>query len=86
MQHTISHIYEDYKKTNGSVPKDIFVAICSEFNMQIIDYLLEGKEFHMGHNLSTLSVIRKERDPRIPTIDWGESNKYKDELLSLIHI
>ena len=82
MQHTISHIYEDYKKTNGSVPKDIFVAICSEFNMQIIDYLLEGKEFHMGHNLSTLSVIRKERDPRIPTIDWGESNKYKDELIS----
>ena len=81
MQHTISHIYEDYKKTKGAVPKTLFVAICGEFNMQIIDYLLEGKEFHMGHNLSTLSVVRKERDPRVPAIDWGESNKYKAELL-----
>lgn len=82
MQHTISHIYEDYKKTNDFVSKDLFVALCGEFNMAIIDYLLEGKEFQMGHNLSTLSIVRKDRDPRIPAIDWGESNKYKAELLA----
>ena len=43
--------------------------------MMIIDYILDGKEFNMGYNLSTLSVIRMDRDPRNPGIDWGESNK-----------
>ena len=42
---------------------------------------MKGKEFAFGSNLSTLSIIRKKRDPRSPRIDWGESNKYKKELL-----
>ena len=46
-----------------------------------MDYILEGREFNMGNNLSTLSIIRRDRDPRSPRIDWGESNKYKAELL-----
>ena len=49
--------------------------------MAIIDNILEGNILDMGNNLSTLSVIRKERDPRNPKVDWGESNKYKQELL-----
>ena len=48
----------------------------------IMDYILSGKEFKMGHNLSTLSVVRMDRDPRNPAIDWGESNKYKAELIA----
>jgi len=35
----------------------------------------------MGQNLSTLSIVRKDRDPRSPRLNWGESNKYKKELL-----
>ena len=35
----------------------------------------------MGSNLSTLSITKVERDPRSPRVDWGESNKYKEELL-----
>ena len=80
--YTISHIYEDYKDEYGdSVDKTIFKDICGHFNMFIIDKILEGKEFNMGNNLSTISIIRKERDPRSPRIDWGESNKYKKELI-----
>jgi hypothetical protein len=82
VQHTISHIYNDYVETNSDISKQLFVDICSEFNMMIIDYILDGKEFNMGYNLSTLSVVRMERDPRNPGIDWGESNKYKAELLA----
>jgi len=81
MQHTISHIYNDYATRDDSVSKQIFVDICSEFNIMIIDYILDGKEFNMGSNLSTLSIVRMERDPRSPAIDWGESNKYKAELI-----
>ena len=50
--------------------------------MQVINLVLEGKEFSMGNNLSTLSVRRIERNPSKPTIDWWESNKYKQELLA----
>lgn len=81
MQHTISHIYNDYVTIDDSVSKETFVDICGEFNIMIIDYILDGKEFNMGYNLSTLSIVRMERDPRSPAIDWGESNKYKAELI-----
>ena len=47
----------------------------------LLDIYKDGKEFNMGSNLSTLSIIRRERDPRSPRINWGESNKYKKELL-----
>tara|TARA_R100000951_G_scaffold9319_1_gene8279 strand:+ start:1413 stop:1889 length:477 start_codon:yes stop_codon:yes gene_type:complete len=82
MQHTISHIYKDFADSDAAgISKNTFVSVCSDFNIMIIDRLLEGKEFNMGHNLSTLSIVRKLRDPRSPSIDWGESNKYKQELL-----
>lgn len=50
--------------------------------MLVVDMLLSGKEFSMGNNLSTLSIRRIERNPSKPTIDWWESNKYKQELLA----
>jgi|TARA_R110002020_G_scaffold190728_1_gene390342 hypothetical protein len=77
MEYTIKHIYSD---CNENVDEVTFKNICSEFNIGIIDYILEGKEFNMKSNLSSLSVVRKDRDPRSPKIDWGESIKYKKEL------
>ena len=82
MSHTLIEIYKDYKgSTSSPVDSKTFRDICSEFNIIIFDYLLEGKEFNMGNNLSTLSIVRRDRDPRSPRLDWGESNKYKKELL-----
>ena len=79
--YTILNIYKDYNNKNPKIDKKTFIDICSDFNILVINELLEGKEFNMGNNLSTLSIIRKNRDPRSPRIDWGESNKYKKELL-----
>ena len=80
--YTLRDIYKAYKKEyNNNLDSNVFRNICSEFNIMIINYILEGKEFNMGNNLSTISIIRKDRDPRSPRIDWGESNKYKKELL-----
>ena len=82
MLYTLKDIYENYvKDSNDTIDKNIYTSIVQEFNIMIIDYILEGKEFNMGNNLSTLSIIRRERDPRSPRLDWGESNKYKKELL-----
>jgi len=81
MSHTLTDIFKEYAKDGGEVDKKIFREICEEFNMRIIEDILDGSTFNMGSNLSTLSIVKMERDPRNPKIDWGESNKYKAELI-----
>ena len=81
MSYTLQHIYKAYVDTNEYIDKKVFRDICEEFNISIMEDILEGNTFNMGNNLSTLSVVRKERDPRNPKVDWGESNKYRQELL-----
>ena len=77
----IKDIYNNYVETySDNISQELFRDICSEFNISIIDDLLKGNTFDMGNNLSSLSVVRVERDPRSPKIDWGESMKYKKEL------
>jgi len=83
MTQTLKDIYESYAVSEDStIDANMFRAICSEFNMEIIDYILEGYSFNMGNQLSNISIKRVIRDNAKPTIDWGESNKYKNELLS----
>ena len=79
---TITDIYKSYKtETTNPVDKALFKEICETFNILLIDnLLLEGKSFNMKHNLSNISIRRIERNPSSPTIDWWESNKYKQEL------
>mgnify|MGYP003154099191 CR=1 FL=1 len=81
MSYTLSHIYEDYIEENGFIDRKLFRDICSDFNIEVMDYILEGKAFNMGNHLSTLSIVKQKRDPRSPRINWGESNKYRQELI-----
>ena len=82
MLYTLKDIYKNYiKDSKNYIDKNIYTSIIQEFNIMIVDYILEGKEFNIGSNLSTLSIIRRDRDPRSPRLDWGESNNYKKELL-----
>ena len=75
MAHNLKEIYEDYCNIHGDIDKTLFTDICHQFNIMIMDYILEGKEFNMGSNLSTLSITRRDRDPRSPRIDWGDSSE-----------
>lgn len=80
---TIKDIHKDYvKHVEDPIETRLFKQICEEFNMLIVDGILEGGEFSMGSNLSTISIRRIERNPSKPTIDWWESNRYKQELLA----
>ena len=82
MSFTLKDIYKVYsKEVDSSIDNLTFRDICSEFNIGVMDYILEGKKVNMGFNLSTISITRHDRDPRNPRIDWGESNKYRKELL-----
>jgi len=80
---TIKDIHKDYvKHVEDPIETRLFRQICEEFNMLIVEHILDGGEFSMGSNLSTLSIRRIERNPSKPTIDWWESNRYKQELLA----
>ena len=80
---TIKDIYAFYKEeVSNPLNKKLFKELCEQFNLDIVEVLLEGKIFTMGSNMSNLSIRRIERNPRKPTIDWWESNKYKQELLA----
>jgi len=81
MEYTITDIYKDYVKNNEKIDKKAFIDVCSDFNMLVIEHLLEGKALKLGHNLSYIQVVKMVRDPRSPRVDWLESNKYKQELL-----
>jgi hypothetical protein len=81
--HTLKNIQKDYENNiKDPISPRLFKQLCEEFNMLVVEALLEGEEFSMGSNLSTLSIRRIARNPSAPTIDWWESNKYKAELLS----
>ena len=80
--YNIKDIYEYFDSTSTiEVDKITFKSICSDFNMMIINYILDGGKFNMGNNLSYLSILRIDRNNAKPAIDWGESNKYKKELI-----
>ena len=64
--YNMSDIYKEYYKEHNRVDKETFSDICAEFNIMVMDKLLEGKEFNMGNHLSTLSIVRRDRDPRSP--------------------
>ena len=69
--YNINNIYNNYiEEYNETVDKNTFKKICEEFNIEIIDAILDGKTFDMGNNLSTLSIRRVDRDPRTPRVDW----------------
>jgi hypothetical protein len=78
----LNDIYKDYiEEYDDSIDFKDFRGMCSDFNILIMDHLLDGGKFNMKNNLSTISIARVERDNSKPTIDWGESNQYKKELL-----
>ena len=80
--HTLKTIHKDFTtETQDEISFNTFSDICSEFNLAIVEALLDGYEFNMQSNLGTLSIKRVERDPRNLTVDWLETNKYKKELL-----
>jgi hypothetical protein len=80
--HTLKDVYRDYCVDSESpLSKDVFKSLCEEFNIMAIDYVLQGGILNLRNNLGYLSVRRIARNPKNPTIDWAESNKYKQELI-----
>jgi len=80
--HTLKAVYKHFKEHNKAVPFVTFSEICGEFNTGVMEELLQGKEFNMRHNMGHLSVLQVARDPNKQSVNWGETWKYKRELLA----
>ena len=69
--------------TEGFISKKIdyktFSTIIREFNIDISKEILKGYKFSPGNRLGTFNIIKDIR--RGKSINWGESNKYKQWLL-----
>lgn len=71
-------IYKSYL-----VKKQDFNKVIFSFNLKVLDEILKGYVFNLGYSLSTIRIkkldvsLRKKKK-----INWGESNKKKQELLN----
>lgn len=81
-RYTLNDIYRFYKAEGGTLHKSVFKNLCQDFNIRVMNQIIyDAKEFDMGNNLSTLSILRIKRNPLAkPAIDWKASNDYREEL------
>lgn len=79
---TLKTFYPDYKEsTDNPLSYSDYRECCELFNIYVMDRIIDGKRLNMGSYLSTLQVVRVERNYSKPRVNWGETNKYKKELL-----
>jgi hypothetical protein len=77
-----SDFYKFYsKRNNTAVDHLLFGEILRDFNSKVMDSIIEGYEFELGHRLATIRVSRCQLNPAKARIDWGASNACKQEIL-----
>lgn len=75
-------LYKYYQDQGGKLSYREWASICQEFNQRAMEeIILEGEPLHMGHNLSSISIVRIRRSPDSKVINWQASYNYRDELL-----
>jgi hypothetical protein len=57
----------------------LYRDILQGFNLMLMDFIIKGGVFHIGHRLGNLKIIYKNR--KRLSVDWGQSNKNKQEIL-----
>lgn len=78
----LKEIYSTYiTSVKEPLPKELFTTLIQEFNLEVVNRLLEGEAFNMRNHLSNICIKRMQRNPSSPTVDWWESLRYKQELL-----
>lgn len=83
MNHNLKSLYELCIR-NGYIKKTIdyktFSTVAREFHKEISEKVLRGYEFRPAENLGVFHIIKDIR--RGKTINWGESNKRKAEIIA----
>ena len=78
MAHTIPDVHDKY---DGDLTYKKFREVCEKFNTLAMEEIISGRELHLGFRLSSISVVRIERNYKNPPVDWKATKEYKQELL-----
>lgn len=78
----LKDFYSTYHKRGGTLSLSEYKNIMQIFLRESLKGILDGNPLIMGYRLGKIEVQRNERNYKKPTINWGESNKYKAILLS----
>lgn len=81
--YTQTDIYEYYdEELDGELDWKTFRRLCEDFNQAVMeDIILAGGRFNQGSYLSTISILRIERNYKNKQIDWKASYELKEELI-----
>lgn len=80
--HTLKTMYEDYQETvDDPLSYEDYREVCELYNIYCMDKIIDGYTVNLGSYLSTLSIIRIERNYSNPAVNWKASNEYKQELI-----
>lgn len=75
------YIYKQSRRPIDIINYDLFREIIMTYFEIIGDKLIEGKTFNLMSHLGYLNIKRVERNPMKPRPDWGESRRYRKELI-----
>jgi len=80
--YTSVDIFKNYKEQGGSLSRKEFQAITVDFNTMVMDQIIyKGRTFNMGERLSTLEIVKIERDYSNPRVNWKKSNELKQKII-----
>lgn len=82
----LDNFYDIYRKSGTTRRKNLdkktFKKVMKVFLHNVQETLIEGNEVRLGYRLGWLKVGRFDRNFSNPQPNWGESNKYKAQLLA----
>lgn len=77
----IRRLYSDYLNLGGDIDYQTYKEVLISFNTYIMDKIMEGYIFNMKNLLSSVCIIRIDRNFEKPTVNWPKSNKRKKQIL-----
>ncbi len=77
----LKDFHATYLKHGGTLDKKAFKSVIQTFLRLSMDDIVQGGSLHIGYHVGKLQVYRIKRSFRRPIVDWGETRKYKQQLI-----
>ena len=77
----IRRLYQDYIDSGGKVDYETYKEVIISYNNQVMEKITDGYIFNMGNLLSSICVVKIDRNFEKPTVDWPASNRRKQKIL-----
>ena len=80
--YTSVDIFKDYQTEGGILPSSVFHEICEEFNEKLMhEIIYNARVANLGWRLSTLEVVKVDRNFSKQAVNWVASEKLKQRII-----